>query len=302
MYEGPLRGPFLYLITQQSLMERVAVFVDAGYLFAQGSHLLAGRKLPRSEAVLNYEKVVECLSQFAERVSDAKLLRIYWYDGTSTGPTPQHIALAYLPGVKVRLGFVNSVGEQKGVDSLIVTDMIALARNRAMSEAVLLSGDEDLRVGVQQAQELGVRVHLLGFKPSRGSQSVFLLQEADSTHEWAESELAPFLSCRAKPEEDDKPKAPLTPSDGQIDVSLAEVGVAVANEVLIGELETLLASVAATGQIPKLLDGRLLGKSRNALGADLDNNQKKSVRKAFIAACENRLAAFAVSQVLPPSS
>lgn len=64
--------------------------------------------------------------------------------------------------MKVRLGFVNSVGEQKGVDSLIVTDMIALARNRAISDAVLMSGDEDLRVGVQQAQELGVRAGCLG--------------------------------------------------------------------------------------------------------------------------------------------
>src|SRR5580704_9640346 len=58
--------------------------------------------------------------------------------------------------------------------------MIALARNRAISDAVLVSGDEDLRVGVQQAQEFGVRVHLVGIKPSRGSQSLFLLQEADT--------------------------------------------------------------------------------------------------------------------------
>ena len=139
-------------------MDRVAVFVDAGYVFAQGSVLLSGRKLPRSEAVLNYEAVRRALAEFAERVTGRPLLRIYWYDGTSTGPTPQHLALAHLNDVKVRLGFVNSVGEQKGVDSLIVTDMIALARSRAMSDAVLLSGDEDLRVGVQQAQDpLAVR-------------------------------------------------------------------------------------------------------------------------------------------------
>ena len=156
-------------------MDRVAVFVDAGYLFAQGSSLLAGSKLARGEVVIDHAKVAEALTQFAERVSRLPLLRIYWYDGTSSGPTAQHIALAYLPGVQVRLGLVNSMGEQKGVDSPIVTDMITLAQNRAMAEAVLLSGDEDLRVGVQQAQELGVRVHLLGIKPSRGSQSVFLL-------------------------------------------------------------------------------------------------------------------------------
>ena len=72
---------------------------------------------------------------------------------------------------------------EKAWNSLIVTDMIALARNRAISDAVLVSGDEDLRVGVQQAQEFGVRVYLVGIKPSRGNQSLFLLQEADTTHE-----------------------------------------------------------------------------------------------------------------------
>lgn len=283
-------------------MDRVAVFVDAGYLFAQGSHLLAGRKLPRSEVALDYEKVVESLGQFAERVSESRLLRVYWYDGTSTGPTSQHIALAYLAGVKVRLGFVNSVGEQKGVDSLIVTDMIALARNRAMSEAVLLSGDEDLRVGVQQAQEFGVRVHLLGIKPSRGSQSLFLLQEADSTHEWSESDLAPFLQCKDKSV---LPAPVFTVEEvgaASPESRLESVGASVAAEIPAAELESLIASYRATRQIPKTLDGRLLGMSRTALGSDLDTEQKKGVRRAFIDACEMRLAAFVVAKVLPPQA
>ena len=132
-------------------MNRVAVFVDAGYLFAQGSIELCGAKLTRGEFVLDHNAVVAKLQAFAEATSELPLLRIYWYDGTSQGPTPQHITLAGQANVKVRLGFVNSQGQQKGVDSLIVTDMITLARNQAMAECVLLSGDEDLRVGVQQA-------------------------------------------------------------------------------------------------------------------------------------------------------
>ena len=64
--------------------------------------------------------------------------------------------------MKLRLGQLNSEGQQKGVDSLIVTDLIELARNKAISDAVVLTGDEDIRVGVQIAQSLGVRVHLLG--------------------------------------------------------------------------------------------------------------------------------------------
>ena len=177
-------------------MQRVAVFVDAGYLFAQGSALISGQKLPRSQVTLNSETCSRLLAEFARSVSGVTLLRVYWYDGTSTGPTAQQLTMAHLADVKLRLGFVNSVGEQKGVDSLIVTDMITLARNRAMSDAVLLSGDEDIRVGVQQAQEFGVRVHLLGIKPSRGSQSLLLLQESDTTHEWDEGVVSTFLTCR----------------------------------------------------------------------------------------------------------
>ena len=143
----------------------------------------------------DHRAVAAKLKAFAEAVSDLPSLRIYWYDGTSQGPTPQHVTLARQKDVKVRLGSVNPQGQQKGVDSLIVTDMITLARNGAMAECVLLSGDEDLKVGVQQAQVYGVRIHLLGIKPARGSQSLFLLQQADATHEWEGSDLNSFLKC-----------------------------------------------------------------------------------------------------------
>ena len=174
-------------------MDRVAVFVDAGYLFAQGSKEISGRQLRRGEISLDHQTLIRLLKDFAENVSGLPLLRIHWYDGTSQGPTPQHNTLADQADMKVRLGFVNSAGRQKGVDSLIVTDMISLARNRAMADCVLLSGDEDLRVGVQQAQEYGVRVHLLGIRPARGSQSLFLLREVDSSHEWSSDVLRDFL-------------------------------------------------------------------------------------------------------------
>jgi hypothetical protein len=280
-------------------MDRVAVFVDAGYLFAQGSSLLAGSKLPRGEVVLDHAKVAEVLAQFAERVSGLPLLRIYWYDGTSSGPTAQHISLAYLPGVKVRLGLVNSMGEQKGVDSLIVTDMITLAQNRAMAEAVLLSGDEDLRVGVQQAQELGVRVHLLGIKPGRGSQSVFLLQEADTTTEWSESDLSPFLSCNPR-QRPAKATAPQSGTSQPTTHPLTEVASEMANEVADAEMDGLVASIRATHQLPKQLDGRLLARSRTLLARDLTSAERREARTQFLAACEARLAAIALAKVLPP--
>lgn len=94
-------------------MDRVAVFVDAGYLFAQGSKELCGQKLERRCISLDHQAAVDRLTKFAEAASGFPLLRIYWYDGTSTGPTPQHNTLADRPNTKVRLGVVNSMGEQK---------------------------------------------------------------------------------------------------------------------------------------------------------------------------------------------
>ena len=174
-------------------MDRTAVFVDAGYLFAAGSNLVVHERLARGELHLDHAGILRLLEQIVQEVSGLPLLRVYWYDGTSGVPTPQQLALAYQPGVKLRLGFVNQHGQQRGVDSLIITDLIHLSRNRAMADAVLLTGDEDLRVGVQQAQELGVRVHLVGIAPVRENQSSLLRQEADTLLELSREQVQAFL-------------------------------------------------------------------------------------------------------------
>jgi uncharacterized LabA/DUF88 family protein len=92
---------------------------------------------------------------------------------------------------------VNDRGQQEGVDSLLVADLVALARNRAMTDALLLTGDEDILPGVRQAQEFGVRVHLLGIAPARENQSALLVQEADSIRELSEPEVKSFLTRAA---------------------------------------------------------------------------------------------------------
>ena len=288
------------------MMDRVAVFVDAGYLFAQGSKEISGRQLRRGEISLDYQALIRALKEFAEKISGLPLLRIYWYDGTSQGPTSQHNTLADQADTKVRLGFVNSAGRQKGVDSLIVTDMISLARNHAMADCVLLSGDEDLRVGVQQAQEYGVRVHLLGIRPARGSQSLFLLREADSSHEWSADVLRTVLECGPDGVEpmdvDGQSGLPASASnqateavfpetDRQSDHgrTLRQVARRVADDVPLADVPSLVTQIRATNQRPSEIDGRLLAMSRNALGNDLDSEQKYEVRSAFLDALVERL-------------
>ena len=190
--------------------------------------------------------------------------------------------------------------EQKGVDSLIVTDMITLARNRAMASCILLSGDEDIRVGVQQAQEYGVSVHLLGIKPARGSQSLFLLREADWSHEWDEDDLRPFLRCEP-PLSTPNFTTPLPTTivsakqpDGQddtrqVDHRLLRVAQQLADEMPSSEALTTVEEIRATNQRPRQLDARLLAMSRNAIGRDLVPDEKRAVRDALLTALEARL-------------
>jgi uncharacterized LabA/DUF88 family protein len=179
-------------------LDRTAVFVDAGYVFASGARALAGDKLPRSQLHLDHEVVLRLLTALVQELTDLPLLRVYWYDGASTGPNAAHVALAYRPNLKLRLGQVDAHGQQQGVDSLLVSDLVTLAKNHALSDAVLVTGDDDLRGGVEIAQEHGVRVHLVGIPPARDNQAAALVQAADVVRELTSAELRSFLSVVPK--------------------------------------------------------------------------------------------------------
>jgi len=184
--------------------------------------------------------------------------------------------------------------------------MITLARNGAMSDAILLSGDEDLRVGVQQAQEYGVRVHLLGIcqhqnHPQRYNQSLFLLQEADITHIWTAKEISPFLSFRkrieapkteaiALKEEAAASKDKPAPVKAKTADSPTLVGIAkeYALEIDINLVEGLVANYASTKQIPPEIDRPLLGRAGRKLGLMLNVDEKRQIRFEFISALKSR--------------
>lgn len=259
-------------------MERVGVFVDAGYLFKQGGELVTGQKLTRGQLALDIDGAVRVLREFAEATSGLPLLRIYWYDGTNTGPSSEHVALAFHDDVKVRLGIVNSAGQQKGVDSLVITDMIALARNRAIADAVLLTGDEDLRVGVQQAQEFGVRVHLVGVAPARASQSDLLMQEADGCHEWGPDVVRLFLrragepGRRVNPEEFD--------SDEEVLYAIAAALCAAQEAHALDAIRRAYHTGERTA-VPRDLDRLLLQEAELVLQRRLEHEDKLCLRQSF---------------------
>jgi uncharacterized LabA/DUF88 family protein len=179
-------------------LDRTAVFVDAGYVFASGSRALTGEKLSRSQLHLDHEGVLKLLTSLVAELTGLPLLRVYWYDGATIGPNAAHVALAYRPNLKLRLGQVDAQGQQQGVDALLVADLVTLAKNRALCDAVLVTGDDDLRAGVEQAQEHGVRVHLVGIPPARENQAAALVQAADRVRELTTAELNSFLTLAPK--------------------------------------------------------------------------------------------------------
>lgn len=279
-------------------MDRSAIFVDAGYLFAQGSTALTGSKKARTSLIFDAVRAVDELKRLAQlKAPDNRLLRVYWYDGAIGGvrPTTDQAFLAHLDDVKLRLGFLNSTGQQKGVDSLIVTDLIELARLKSISDALLVSGDEDVRIGVQIAQNHGVRVHLLGITPSRGSQSPQLLQEADTTTEWTADTIRLFLSVRDAP----APMASVVvnevlPLHAPISVSHDFGRIEVSVQTFVQELgSTDIQGIAAYWEtargVPSEFDRKLLPVCGAAIGHNLDRDEIRHMRSCFQAAVRSRL-------------
>lgn len=274
-------------------MTSIAVFVDAGYLFGEGSRALTGQLASRSQTRIKIQIAIDTLKAFAQsKAADRRILRIYWYDGSASGSlSSDHSTLANSDDVKLRLGQINSSGQQKGVDSLIITDLIELARNRAIEDAVLLAGDEDLRVGVQIAQNFGVRVHLLGIKSHQNSQSAQLMQECDTTTLWTQVELANFLHVTVATSSGTAaaPSQPLPPLQPLNTAELEASAYNFAAQLGDPELVDLANFRKLNGSgIPSEIDGRLLATTRSVLKRDLDQQEKKKLRVAFIGAAKQR--------------
>lgn len=167
-------------------MNRCAVLVDAGYLLGAAATLLVGGNSDRSSLRPDYRSLIDGLRADAEEATELPVLRIYWYDAArERQPTPAHRELRVLPDVKVRLGNLASRDDgrmvQKGVDADLHADLTTLARNRAVADIVLVTGDEDLRRAVEEAQEYGVRIHLRAVEAAASAynQSEELIAVAD---------------------------------------------------------------------------------------------------------------------------
>jgi uncharacterized LabA/DUF88 family protein len=177
------------------LLSRYAIMIDVGYIYASAGELLFSAA-SRREYKVDADKLIQALTRHADEQVRGELLRVYWYDAARDRvPTIDQRVIAQMPWVKLRLGNLNARGQQKGVDAQIRADMEALARHRAITDAVLVAGDEDMVPAVEAAQAFGVRVHLWGVEPPYGTnQAERLVWESDTVQVLERSFVEPYFS------------------------------------------------------------------------------------------------------------
>lgn len=151
-------------------VDRIAIFIDAGYL----------------EKVIEKElhRIKIDYGAFALEVAgDREILRTYYYNCPpyqGNPPTPEesqrkanadkfYSALQRLPRFEVRLGRLEkrtckACGatdlRQKRADLMLGVDLVSLSAKGQISTAILVAGDSDLLPAVRAAKDSGVVVHL----------------------------------------------------------------------------------------------------------------------------------------------
>ena len=227
------------------ILARYAVMVDVGYIYAAAGELLFGSSSRRDFRV-DAVPLIQVVTKHADELIRGELLRVYWYDAARDRvPTIDQRVIAQMPWVKLRLGNLNARGQQKGVDAQIRADMEALARHRAITNAVLIAGDEDMVPAVEAAQAYGVRVHLWGIEPPYGTnQAERLVWESDTVDVLDASFLRAYFSKNPAAVEQVRSNAvmghaPSVPSPAQ----------------LFGERHTRPQPVSRTGAHPVLPAG-----------------------------------------------
>ncbi len=159
----------------------------------------------------------------------------------------------------------------------------------------MVSGDADIRVGVELAQKFGARVHLVEItRIGQHNLSIALQEEADTVTDWTKEDIQKFLSVNR----------PVTLSvqglsDGLSTSKVVEAEAVpsvfslVVDEVLNAtspeDLVAISGDLHSTPNfIPPMYDGRLLSGCRNRLSRDLEQSEKTKVRNLFRQAVRER--------------
>ncbi len=292
-------------------MKRIAVFVDAGYFWVQVCSLSAGSYASRNQVNVHYADLHACMiSEIKNQLPDGDLLRIYWYDGPGmNGKTAEHRSIDQLDDFKLRLGTRNGVGQQKGVDGLIIADLISLTQQKAITHALLVSGDSDITPGVIAAQSMGLRVHLLSLGAAAAT-SPYLAAEVDLKRSWGLVEVQKFATASAPAAQPasraqvlnptavpihtppvapaSAPSVPVTavtatvvPAPAAVP-SMQAIAQLAATQISAGPNSALFATLTrGTNPLPREIDGELLSVGRSHFGRSLDEQEKRELRREF---------------------
>lgn len=153
-------------------MDKVAIFVDGGYLNKILGPISGNLVFP-----IDFGKLSEVLAAGQSR------LRTYYYNCppyVKSSPTPEesrrsskahsfYDALNRLPRFQVRLGRLefrgnnadgNPIFVQKRVDALLSVDMVQLGLTRQIGKVILLAGDSDFLPAIEAVKAAGVLVEL----------------------------------------------------------------------------------------------------------------------------------------------
>ncbi|MFD9950417.1 NYN domain-containing protein [Nonomuraea sp. NPDC059023] len=179
---------------EAQLRGRIAGLIDAGFMTRSAAGAL---QKPVGEIKFEGEELVQWFRICAHRL-DMSFLRAYWYDGAYNIDDPnsrvQRVRFAELEacaGLQLRLGHLEArpfdhkialkravkeagysyeelrkhfhperLYQQKGVDTLLVLDMMRLAQQKACDTFLLIAGDRDLAEAVRAVQQLGIKVFL----------------------------------------------------------------------------------------------------------------------------------------------
>ena len=195
-------------------MDRCALFVDAGYVLTDGAMAVHGTR--RRESVSwDYAGLLQLFGNLAMERTRLPLLRCYWYEATVEGRrSADHDTLADLPGVKLRVAKMRP-GRREGVEGEIHRDLMTLARNKAVSDVMVVSAEEDLAQVIADVQDMGLRVTLLHIATD-GSWTISrtLRQECDDIAEISAAHLRPYvelISGAEPPRPDESDSGSLAP-------------------------------------------------------------------------------------------
>jgi len=174
-------------------VDRCALFVDAGYVLTDGAMAVHGTR--RRESVSwDYAGLLQLFGSLAMERTRLPLLRCYWYEATVEGRrSADHDTLADLPGVKLRVAKMRP-GRREGVEGEIHRDLTTLARNKAVSDVMVVSAEEDLAQVIADVQDMGMRVTLLHIATDGNwTISRTLRQECDDIVEISATQLRPYV-------------------------------------------------------------------------------------------------------------